>query len=142
MIEIVFRMRDWHDVDGTLDNTGATERVGGDEALAASAGRLREAGWAAAARHPRSLPGWGWPPEDDELAVRLDRTDWELIVHELRRWAEITALRADDDAADEAATQRRVAQLIERRLDGGAASTQPASSGGSTGPAPSSGPAS
>ncbi|WP_435736012.1 hypothetical protein V5D56_14535 [Cellulosimicrobium sp. PMB13] len=142
MIEIVFRMRDWHSVDGTLDNTGATERVGGDEALAASAGRLREAGWAAAARHPSRRPEWGWPPEDDELAVTLDRTDWELVVHELRRWAEITALRSGDDARDEAATQRRVAQLIERRLDGGAASTQPAPSGGSTGPAPSTEPAS
>ncbi|MBD5787380.1 hypothetical protein IF650_14485 [Cellulosimicrobium terreum] len=117
MIEIVFRMRDWHHVDGTLDNTGASERVGGDEVLAASAGRLREVGWAAAAAHPRARPGWGWPPEDDELAVPLGRADWELVVQELRRWAEITALRADDAARDEAATQRRVAELVRRHLD-------------------------
>ncbi|MCB7137440.1 hypothetical protein [Cellulosimicrobium marinum] len=135
MVEIVFRVRDWHLVDGTLDNTGAVERVGGDEALAEAAGRLREAGWAAAAQHPRVQPGWGWPPEDDDLAVTLDRGDWALVVSELHRWADVGDLQGDRQGdplgADDAASSRRIARAIEARLaDPAADGTAPGTSAG------------
>ena len=71
---------DWLVIDAALDNLAAVERVGGDEAAAERAGRLREVGWAANRVHPwRGSGPVGWPPRDDALPINLTRADWEFV---------------------------------------------------------------
>ncbi|MFE6236147.1 hypothetical protein [Cellulosimicrobium sp. NPDC057862] len=118
MVEIMIGVRDWQRIDGTLDNTGATERVGGDEELAAAAGRLREVGWAVAAAHPAvGLGRGGWPPTTETLAIRMSRADWQMVAAELRRWADVADGLDEDETREEAATQRRIANLVSTCLD-------------------------
>lgn len=76
----------WRTTDATLDNVAAVERVGGDADIAANADRLRQRGWRAAAEHPRRGQGhFGWPPDDDALAIDMTPIDLDFVREVLAR---------------------------------------------------------
>jgi hypothetical protein len=95
----VLTVRQWQVVDAVLDNLGAVERVGGDEAVAERAGRLREVGWAANRAHPRAGSGrGGWPATDDIMPIELSSSDWQFA-----RGAVVHALEVDRQIVERAA---------------------------------------
>lgn len=70
----------WLTIDAVLDNVHAIENVGGDQAVAAEAFRLRQLGWEANASHPdRGQGPVGWPPRDAYLELALTDGDLAFI---------------------------------------------------------------
>ncbi|MEV0570843.1 hypothetical protein [Dactylosporangium sp. NPDC050588] len=79
-----------------LDNVHAVENVGGDQAVAAQAFRLRQLGWDANASHPERGQGpVGWPPRDAYLEVALTGGDLAFIRDCLERGLVTTRFLVD-----------------------------------------------
>jgi hypothetical protein len=88
--DVVMPVGDWLLVDGTVDNSVAIASVDGDEGCVLTGTRVRRAGWAASASHPRAGDGpVGWPPLDAEITISLTAEDWSFVVAELARWAAV-----------------------------------------------------
>jgi hypothetical protein len=85
-----FLVRDWQRIDATMDNTGSIAREDGRLTLADRADHVRDEGWRAVHEHPEAgLGRVGWPPDDAELAIRLDAATWAFVCAELRGWADV-----------------------------------------------------
>ncbi len=118
-------VRDWHVVDGAMDNTAAVENVGGDADAAALARGVRDVGWRASREHPLARTGrLGWPPDDAELVIDLDPSVWAFVRDELRRWNEVSAELSTSERLDESqravqaeSLRHRVAVLGQLRAD-------------------------
>lgn len=86
----------WLTIDAVLDNVHAVENVGGDQAVAAQAFRLRQLGWDANASHPERGQGpVGWPPRDAYLEVALTGGDLAFIRDCLERGLVTTRFLVD-----------------------------------------------
>lgn len=83
---VVLTVRQWHAIDGTLDNIAHVAAVDGDEDTLRRARRLREYGWYLSRTHVRAGEGeLGWPPVDERFVVELDPDDWRLVRRHLDR---------------------------------------------------------
>jgi len=120
MITHPLTVDDWQTVDAVLDNLGAVERVGGDEAVAAQADRLREVGWAANHVHPHRGAGFGgWPAEDDVLPISLSRDDWAFARDAIDDAIVVARALSDDARSPEQREEwlkdaRELAELLAR----------------------------
>ncbi len=97
-------MRQWHLIDGTMDNLAAVERVGGDVAAADRAMAIREKGWQVLREHPRAgLGAVGWPPVDDPFVVQLSPDDWAFVRAAFERSIRLSREVMTDSRINEAA---------------------------------------
>lgn len=91
-LELEIAVRNWHIVDGSLDNSAAVDRVDGTEAssvLDARCARIRETGWVTARQHALAGQGpVGWPPSDSTLVISLELDDWRFVLRQIERWSE------------------------------------------------------
>jgi hypothetical protein len=107
-ITIRMATRIWQGIDAEMDNVSQAayqegHDSGGDYALA-----VREAGWTAVGG-----PGNSWPPDDDPIAVTLDRSQWAIVVKSIQASDPIYVRLGDHESVQ---VGRRALQVIEPRL--------------------------
>jgi hypothetical protein len=114
-------LRDWFFVDGSMDTASWRARhIDYDESAARTAGRIREAGWAATGHLTGpALDSGKWPPpgdvQDQMVTVTLTADEWIFVLSALRRdvGAETHLGRADDAARGKAVLGVVTATLVD-----------------------------
>ncbi|WP_262103464.1 hypothetical protein [Arthrobacter sp. Marseille-P9274] len=95
-LAVTLPIADWALIDGTLNGHGALASFA-DPALSKRVLPIRQAVWA-------QVPGWPdtgatpdtWPPEA-VCTVRMDRTQWELVLDALSAAEPISQLISEDE---------------------------------------------
>ena len=114
--EVTMPVGDWLLIDGTVDNSVSIAAVDGDEVCVAMGHRVRAAGWAASAAHPRAGDGpSGWPPLDADITIGLPVADWRFVVVELAEGAVVSESTGDLEERDDSV---RLEGFLRARLTG------------------------
>jgi hypothetical protein len=108
MITIRMAARIWQGIDAEMDNASQTAYEDGDDSGGDYALAIREAGWAEVRGSGNS-----WPPDDDPIAVTLDRSQWAFVVKSIKASDPIYVRLGDHESVE---LGRRALQVIEPRL--------------------------
>ncbi|MCG5461293.1 hypothetical protein AB0K35_06520 [Micromonospora sp. NPDC053740] len=103
--------RQWRHLDGAVDSEVSVAAESGDpHQLVQTGSGIREAGWDQIAHWTPGVAGSGnWPTDDEEVAVKLSRRQWELAAQCAAHWA---AVAGDVGHEQEAAVLRSVHALV------------------------------
>ncbi|MDG4783939.1 hypothetical protein O7614_30240 [Micromonospora sp. WMMD961] len=106
--------RQWRHLDGAVDSEVSIAAESDDPHQVVQTGSdIREAGWDQVAHWTPGVAGSGdWPADDEEVAVKLSRRQWELAARCAAHWAAVAGSVGHEQ---EAAVLRSVNALV---LDG------------------------
>lgn len=101
----------WHTIDGTVDNEISVEVVNLDpRSIVETARQIREAGWRQIADWtPTTTEPAEWPPDDQEITVKLTIPQWNLVAACLEKWSLVDERLGHDEHA---AASRAISTLI------------------------------
>ncbi|KAB2369630.1 hypothetical protein [Actinomadura montaniterrae] len=114
-LAISLPMRQWHIIDGTVDNEINSRYERPDwEDIRTVGMTIREAGWHQVAGMTPGTPRSGaWPPDDEVVTVKLPRSCWRWVVAVLEHWAQVSD---EIDRPEAAIKTRTVGKLIQSHL--------------------------
>jgi hypothetical protein len=103
--------RQWLIIDGTIDNEVSVEAESGDPRNVVDLGSsIRQAGWDQIPGWPHEVEGFKhWPAPGQTSMMTLSRTQWDLVISGLERWAAV-------EEADDAEQSRAIAALVRAQL--------------------------
>jgi hypothetical protein len=96
--------RQWHIIDGVIDNEVNTRAEEGDEQFVNTGLDVRQAGWDQVMTGPNT-----WPPDDQIVTVTLTVDQWGLVASSLDIWVSITE---HSHAPEGAATARLIREVV------------------------------
>ncbi|MCX4997012.1 hypothetical protein [Streptomyces longwoodensis] len=98
-VSVAMTVRQWHLVDGGVDNEVSIAAVDGREDTVEVGRAVREAGWIQVAGWSAEVPGsGGWPPDDERATVTLTREQWRFVVRVLDEWESVEDAKDDEES--------------------------------------------